>query len=490
MTEFKRPGVMLITGRNQQTGKDELFEFDPYDSTIHLLKNNKRIKIVTPPKIRNDKEIRQGVEKVLKSDKNSKLFDKDNPIKKNPSEAEFILIRLGSKCNYKCTYCAQTLCTDDDDSKIEKSTASEVYADEFIAKFPQWYKGGRDGKGSGTSFMFYGGEPFVYWKNLRKIAIFIKTKYPNVRFNITTNGSILDREKVDFLKQYFDVVAMSHDGPGQIYRDKFDHLDNPEHFALVKELADHFGIAFRLSAVLSKNVKFSRIAYNEYFQEKFGKTFDVAGGHISNYFGTFLEETNFTTTKEAQEYAFNSYKEIKTSSVFNFDSVRGGVNKTTIAFASNRSIQQLATTRCGFDSEKRVAVDIEGNFITCGNVSAEDISDNGSPHLIGTVNDTDSVYLHSGKHPLTDEKCVQCPVLLSCSGGCFFFDGEVRERNCLNMYYGYMGIFAYVFETITGHLPIYIDHPSLPDYQKDIFGMFSEESLVIKHKVFKLQEIS
>ena len=57
------------------------------------------------------------------------------------------------------------------------------------------------------------------------------------------------------------------------------------------------------------------------------------------------------------------------------------------------------------------------------------------------------------------------------------------------MYYGYMGIFAYAFEKMTGYLPVYIDHPSLPEYQKDIFGMFSTESLIIKEKVFVLKEI-
>ena len=157
MSDFKRPDVLKITGVNQKTGKEELFEFDPYCSTVHLLRGDKKIKIEIPPNVLNDKSLTGDVRRAKAADKLVEIFTPDNPIKKKPSEATFILIRMGSKCNYKCTYCAQTLCSTDDEDTIEKSTAGVLYADKFIETFPTWFNGGVDGKGKGVSFMFIAG---------------------------------------------------------------------------------------------------------------------------------------------------------------------------------------------------------------------------------------------------------------------------------------------------------------------------------------------
>lgn len=451
-----------IQAINPITHEHRDFLFDEQTSSYYFFDKGRQVKVQIPHWLYDFPDVQRIMSRQVNSTKERILFSPENPGEKNETNHNFILIRLGSKCNYKCTYCAQTL--NNQDSVLEDTTNN---INVFIEKLINIIK--PDGN---PTIMFYGGEPFVYWKRMKTIVEQVKQHRPNVNIHITTNGSVLDREKIEFMKKYFNRIIISHDGPGQCIRNEKDYLDDPIHLGKMKELAKHFGDRFEFSSVLSKVTGFSRAAINDHFAKYFdGVVFNVNGGHISNYFGEYIEETNFSNVAEAQAYAKLSYEEIRNNLVFNFQCVKLGVSNMLASAITNKPIEFLSVTRCGFDSKGKIAVDIDGNILTCGNVSAQDISYNGYSHNIGSIDDLKNVKMQTGIHPLLDSKCRECPVLLSCFGGCFFFDGEVREKNCDNMFFGYIGTFAYVFELITGYQPVYMDHPNFPEYKKDFFGL-------------------
>jgi uncharacterized protein len=65
---------------------------------------------------------------------------------------------------------------------------------------------------------FFGGEPLLMYPTMRGIVEAIEQKYPSVTFeyNITTNGTLLSDEIIEFLKRYKFRLLVSFDGPDKI----------------------------------------------------------------------------------------------------------------------------------------------------------------------------------------------------------------------------------------------------------------------------------
>lgn len=73
---------------------------------------------------------------------------------------------------------------------------------------------------------FFGGEPLLYWDKLIKpCIIYSKNKYKNeVSFAITTNGTLLFKDRIDFLLQYNTEITVSFDGDMQT-----QNYNRPQH---------------------------------------------------------------------------------------------------------------------------------------------------------------------------------------------------------------------------------------------------------------------
>ena len=131
------------------------------------------------------------------------IVSPDMPGKKS-RDAKVIKIQLGLKCNYACSYCNQAAQPHDYDGSPKE-------VDAFFDKFQTWFN---LGDGEGKRIEFWGGEPFVYWKTLKPLAEKVRAAYPKAEFNIITNASLFDKDKVDWLVSLGFQVGISHDGPG------------------------------------------------------------------------------------------------------------------------------------------------------------------------------------------------------------------------------------------------------------------------------------
>lgn len=118
-------------------------------------------------------------------------------------------IQLGLSCNYACSYCSQAV-------QIADATVSKLAdVEAFLAGLDGWIEGAPE------KIELWGGEPFLYWAKIKRLVPALAKLFPEARFSIITNGSLLDREKLDFIANYDIAVGISHDGPGQ-------HLRGPD----------------------------------------------------------------------------------------------------------------------------------------------------------------------------------------------------------------------------------------------------------------------
>lgn len=349
-------------------------------------------------------------------------------------------IQLGLKCNYSCEYCSQASFVPD------ATVTSDNDVDEFIEKLND-----RLDLQYCSDVEFWGGEPLLYWKKIKKLVPALKERCADgVEFNIVTNGSLLTREKVDFFKEHKFAVTMSHDGPGYHLRGP-DPLDNPRKYALVKELIEmskNNELGFSFSIVWTKeNMDFDKTV--KWFQEKFNdvnvplnaegvvEAYDIKTA-LNDRTGRFTE--NFA--KEFEEKVYSAITE-GDKPLLNVFAIADKINEFYSTLLYKKDADYVGQ-KCGMDQDDDIAVDLKGNVLTCQNVGLE------KNHHSGHLDDLENVRNKTSQHWSWRNECSHCPVVQLCQGSCMFLQGQEFAQTCWNEYAYNMGIMKGAIKLLTG----------------------------------------
>lgn len=120
-----------------------------------------------------------------------------------------ICLNLTDDCNLACKYCFVQQKPHYMTFEVAKDAVefimsnhkkkSELYADEELGK---------------PNITFFGGEPTLMWdKIIVPLVKYIEEKYPNqIGLDMTTNGTLLNKEKIAFLKEHNIGILLSMDG--------------------------------------------------------------------------------------------------------------------------------------------------------------------------------------------------------------------------------------------------------------------------------------
>ncbi len=390
-------------------------------------------------------------------------LSKNNPVNKI-RDFRKLKISFGLKCNYSCEYCSQRFVPG---AEVDNKTFD---LDAYLEKLYSTFNFGEDGLGKVIEF--WGGEPLLYWNKIVPLAENIRKKYKKITFSIITNGSLITKEKADWLYDMGFYVGISHDGPGQKVRGP-NPFDVPKIKEAILYLHHKFAPEGRTSfnSMLNKD-NTSRKAITDYFIELTGnKNVKIGeGGFVDAYDEGGLE---MSLEKECfKKYSKNSFKEIRQHLCTNFYTTKVKITNFFRTFHFGTSSATISQ-KCGMDREYDIAVDLSGNVITCQNVSANAIAPNGNSHKIGHIDDFDNIKLTTATHWSHRKDCSTCPVLQICQGSCMFLEGPLWDASCNNAYYDNIPFFCAVIEHMTGCIPIYIDG-DLPEERKDIFGLFED----------------
>ncbi len=118
------------------------------------------------------------------------------------------------QCNFDCRYCLQKhedVYMDEETGRkaldlLQKEILAESASDKDVDKNVQ--------------VSFYGGEPLLAREKIERLVAYANEMIREVpggtiRYEITTNGLLLDREFIDFAKRNKILLALSHDGEAQ-----------------------------------------------------------------------------------------------------------------------------------------------------------------------------------------------------------------------------------------------------------------------------------
>jgi uncharacterized protein len=346
------------------------------------------------------------------------IVSPDMPGKKS-RDAKVIKIQLGLKCNYACSYCNQAAQPHDYDGSPKE-------VDAFFDKFQTWFN---LGDGEGKRIEFWGGEPFVYWKTLKPLAEKVRAAYPKAEFNIITNASLFDKDKVDWLVSLGFQVGISHDGPGYEENRGQDPLKDKDILPWVKYAYDQLHP--------SGKIGFNCVLTGRHYSIKEVKEY------IGHHLGVAPEDVPVTTEEILLAYDDNAVSvglqdEMDAAMLMHtvfYEGITGvampslaGKIKDFLTSVTNHRPSYVLGQKCGMDRQDNVAVDMGGNVLTCQNTSSE------TRHKLGNMDDLDAVSVNTVHHWSTRKECPQCPVLQLCQGACMFLEDALWEKACDNSF--------------------------------------------------------
>jgi uncharacterized protein len=448
--------------------------------------------LCTRPIVVDDKIVNDEIVRYVYDNQTSEIFDNDGnlvdvrPVFKHnyDNHREFpktsaetptgkrdirrLRIQLGLACNYSCEYCNQRFIPHADESNLK-------YTDKFLSNLDLWIKTPPE------EIEFWGGEPLVYIKTLKPLANEIRKKYPDAKFTMITNGSLLNDEIIDWLEELDFSIGISHDGPGQNVRGP-DPLEDPEQKEMIMKLFSRLSVKGKISFnSMIHRENMDRAKIQEFFVNLLGKDAKFSIGEGS-FIDPYDEGGLGNTLRNREEHLALrriTLDSLKTGTSDRFTIVRERLADWLSSFG-NRRPARFVGQKCNMDSEHDIAVDLRGNVLTCQNVTTAATAPNGNQHVIGHVSKLDQVKLNTATHWSFRDKCNNCPLVQVCKGSCMFLQGEMFDIACDNAYSDHLPFFALAFEIATGAMPFGIlgIGYDLPDDRVDVWGTIDEPHTV------------
>lgn len=309
-------------------------------------------------------------------------------------------LSLTHNCNLSCAYCYAGR-----KFKSDMSLATAEKIVDFAMKIT--------GPEESLDFGFFGGEPFLRFDMVKEITYLIKEKNKKykrpIRFSVTTNGTILTQEIIDFLKENNFYLCISIDGPEHIHNRNRCHENGEGSFVHVIENVQ------KVQSQL-KNLQVNAV----YGPETIDETREVLSFLIQLGIPVIhLNMDIFTSWPESSHSRFlKSYLQVANCYVESYENGQEiGINLIDSKVCLFLKGGYAAEDICGM-GETDWAFAPSGNIYPCARLIGEDKD---SPFNLGNIHtglnleQKRFVSEHKGNH---NEKCKQCELKKYCMNWC------------------------------------------------------------------------
>jgi sulfatase maturation enzyme AslB (radical SAM superfamily) len=142
-------------------------------------------------------------------------------------------------CNFNCAYCFQ---------KKEKNTITNTTIKQAVDFFYPFFK-----KDAEIRIGFYGGEPLLAFQQIKHAVMLLLEKNitgdKNIKFSVTTNGSLLTDEMLEFFNHLHFTLLLSFDGLAQDKGRKKGTLD--QMVRIMERIQGYPDITFEINSVFT-----------------------------------------------------------------------------------------------------------------------------------------------------------------------------------------------------------------------------------------------
>lgn len=381
--------------------------------------------------------------------KNAHPLSPQNPGKKS-QQIKILKIQLGLSCNYKCSYCNQTA------QRSGVGIPSLETAKSFLSELPSWLQTSPDGQD--IKFEFWGGEPLLYKKVLTFLGNQLRQLYPKSRMSMVTNGSLLNDELIQWIDSIGMSVAISHDGPAYEAGRGQDPLLSPKQNEMIRKLFHQLSSQGRIffNCVLSgKGMSVSQV--RSYLAHHLGvdpEQILLSTEGVVTPYGEAGKKAGTLSPKEQKDLTQTVFTEALFSPLSSNHSWSQFFREFLFSIRDKRHMKTQGQ-KCGMDRVDTLAVDLQGNALTCQNVAAD------KGHKIGHVSDFSQIRLNTSYHWSHRQECDKCPVLHLCKGSCMYIEGDDWKAACDNSFSYYSGLMAAALYLATGLTLTKIQGPNI-----------------------------
>lgn len=325
-------------------------------------------------------------------------------------EIRVMVLHMTDFCNLKCKYC---FIEGGQDCGYRRQSMSKETAKAAIDKYFQIIK--KHNTQKSPSIVFYGGEPFLNW-DVIKYALAEIHKYEvasriNVDKVIITNGTILTKEIIEYIKKYNILISVSLDGIQSVNdANRIDYQGEGSFSRAVntiKRLTEN-GIMPAVSCVMAKEGILHVDESIRFLIEELGIT-GLGFNHVSiipglNFYDPVYEEQFADAILHVQDIIQQKYPYVYERRMGH--KVNTFIDKLFIKSDCTGCGEQFSVSPLG---EIGICQGYMGSRKTfCKTVFDEEYNP-----------EDDHVFIEwSKRSPLNIEKCLACDALATCGGGC------------------------------------------------------------------------
>jgi len=321
-----------------------------------------------------------------------------NNLLSKDADPTMLTIQMGLACNYSCDYCIQGA-----DHHPDKD-GSVGLARDFIDRLSTWFN---PDPNKPLLFQIWGGEPLVYWKTLKVLLPALAERYPWATMITVTNGSLLDREKIDWLSQFNLWLRISHDGANQAVRGP-DPLEDPKMVDAWRYAIEKFGNRLSFSVVLTKDF-YSLTDHHRWLADKLGSDqINLFTRGLARVMSAREATELPSTPEEHRDIRVTWAKEFRSPEIAHSTAL-GIPLRTFFDDLVNQTPADNIGLRCRVDDPKALAVTLKGEAQVCQNRPTR---------KIGSVYELDKIALTHTTHWAYRDPCSACPIFNFCRGAC------------------------------------------------------------------------
>ena len=347
-----------------------------------------------------------------------------------------VTLGLTEKCNFKCRYCLDL----DKFSNNKKHSLKRMSFSVAKASIDYLLNNSADQK-LPRVVAFYGGEPLLGWNLIKKILDLYGNQNNTLHYVISTNGSLLNKEIIDYFIKYSVTLIVSLDGPqnindyNRIFKNSsestFKSVFNKLNF--IKKISkEYFENFVSCNSVVGYDVDIDFLKLKNFFDN------NKLRCNISAVVRRFEDQQLF---KPVNQYGYQEIKEQYYNSFIN-DCVRSRfVNdffEISLRPLHNRNINKIsdgAYRKTCIPGLEKLFVDSNGDFYTCEKLK------NFESMQIGNFREginIKRVYSLLNRYKKFQEKdCYDCWLIRLCNL-CFYqfisnkktFDINKKHENC------------------------------------------------------------
>lgn len=327
---------------------------------------------------------------------------------------------LGFNCNLKCKYCFQR--------EHKDSWVGVPASPDKVPGFIELLKTHNFPRPKEVSF--WGGEPTVFWKTIEVLVPALEALWPGITFGMVTNGVLIDKKKVDFMKEHHFNIGVSCDG-----------LPDARGFDLLswkttemKYMMEQLPKDYIFQCCIGKGNDDAHVAIAR-FRKYLGPDVKVSVAHpiranSADDAVAPMCEYDFEKTSDSMFEEHLAHPE-------NYP--LGSRVKWAKRFLTQRAEAPLDGKYCGADSGRAVSMDIAGNTYTCH------FGEMAPTGHISNWRERDMSAFHS---PAEREGCDKCPMFPFCRAGCPMTSNSGAAVSCRGAYALYWAVFRAAFKDL------------------------------------------